>query len=51
MLMRMYGSLEHYKELITAHTFKQVMNGFVVKEDAEYLITEAMNRAKARGLK
>lgn len=50
MLTRMYGSLQHYKELVTEHTLKQVANGYVVKEDAEQLITEALNRAVARGL-
>lgn len=50
MLIKMYGNLEHYTELITANTLKQVMKGYVVKEDATLLITAALNRAIARGL-
>lgn len=50
MLRRMYGSLAHYKDLVTVHTFGMVMNGFVVREDAELLVEEALARAKRRGL-
>lgn len=50
MLKRMYGSLDHYRALVTEHTFRMVMNGFVIREDAGLLIEEAVSRAEARGL-
>ncbi len=50
MLKRMYGSLEHYRSLVEQHTWKQVMKGYVIREDAASLVDEALRRAKERGL-
>lgn len=50
MLKEMYGDLEHYKNLVEEHTLKQVMKGFVIREDAKWLVEEALRRAKERGL-
>ena len=51
MLQHMYGSLEHYHELVADHTRRLIMKGYLVKEDADLMIEEAMTRAAARGLK
>lgn len=50
MLKAMYGTLEHYKELVTEHTKEQISKGFIVKEDLEELVNMAVNMAKERGL-
>ena len=47
----MYGSLEHYRALVTEDTLRQVTKGFIVREDAEELIQFAVNLAERRGLK
>lgn len=51
MLTMLYGSLDHYRELVTRDTCEQVTKGFVVKEDAEDLIALAVRKAEERGLK
>ena len=51
MLKAMYGSLEHYRALVTEDTLRQVTKGFIVREDAEELIQFAVNLAESRGLK
>lgn len=50
MLVTLYGTLDHYKELVTEDTKQQVVKGFVCKEDATDLIQKAVNLAKLRGL-
>lgn len=51
MLQEMYGSLEHYRELVVNDTKTQVSKGFVCREDAEELIRLAVDLAAERGLK
>lgn len=50
MVQYLYGSLEHYKELVTKDTMKQVRRGFICPEDADELIGIAMDLARKRGL-
>lgn len=50
MLKTLYGSLSHYRELVERHTDIQILKGYVVREDRETLIEEAMERARRRGL-
>lgn len=51
MLEELYGTLEHYEELVTRDTEEQVAKGFVCKEDKEIMIQIAMELAEKRGLK
>lgn len=51
MLEFMYGDLENYRKLVTLSTKEHVTKGYVLKEDAEELIEEAVGYAKERGLK
>ncbi|MCD8231154.1 MAG: hypothetical protein LUD14_04920 [Clostridiales bacterium] len=50
MLAELYGSLEHYRELVTQDTQEQVSRGFVCREDAQRLVEIAVALAKKRGL-
>lgn len=50
MLRQMYGTLDHYRKLVTEHTRVQTAKGFIVKEDMEDLIEMAVELAKERGL-
>jgi len=50
MLEFMYGSLENYKKLVTGATKEHITKGYILKEDAEELISLAVQYAKERGL-
>ena len=51
MLAELYGSLDHYRELVEKATARDVQKGFVLAEDAAGLVDEVVAMAKARGLK
>ena len=51
MLAELYGSLDHYRELVEKATARDVQKGFVLAEDAADLVDEVVAMAKARGLK
>lgn len=51
MLRELYGSLEHYKDLVTRDTQEQISRGFVCREDGEELIRLAVSLAERRGLR
>ncbi len=50
MLKELYGTLEHYRQLVTQDTQEQVLKGFICKEDATDLIELAVELARKRGL-
>ena len=50
MLEFMYGSLDNYKKLVTDATKEHITKGYILKEDAEELISLAVQYAKERGL-
>ena len=51
LLKELYGTLEHYRELAQKLTERHVRQGYVLEEDAELLVEEAVKLAKERGLK
>ncbi|AEB07716.1 hypothetical protein Corgl_1617 [Coriobacterium glomerans PW2] len=50
MLIELYGTLDHYRELCEQSTREQVSRGFVCKEDADALVEAAVRAAVAGGL-
>lgn len=50
-LRELYGTLDHYRDLITANTDMQVAKGFIIPEDAEKFIEQLVQTAAERGLK
>ncbi len=49
-LKELYGSLDHYRELVTAHTRRMVAQGVILKEDAGEFIDLLVSRAASQGL-
>ena len=50
LLKELYGTLEHYRELAQKLTERHVRQGYVLEEDAQLLVEEAVKLAKERGL-
>ena len=50
MVRELYGTLDHYRRLVTEDTKEQVSKGFLCREDAEELIHLAVSLAERRGL-
>ena len=50
LLKTLYGSLENYRKLCAEDTARQVSRGFLCREDAEELVSLAVETASKRGL-
>lgn len=50
-LKKLYGTLDHYRELVVKSTDSAIAKGFILPQDRDYVIESTVGQAAERGLK